>query len=358
MTSILHPVYFSIFPQKAIVTSRAHGIDISKYDLFFLPETAISQLDFVIQRISYRLTRDEAFDTLLPGVMHVPIRGGYHYLNSDKSWREQADNFLSYVDDYKYHFFACDFEGAFNILSTDFAYAAWQWIHYVQGRTGKPVLLYTSPSLYSQYIHPSQARFGIDWNTVDWWSAQWFFLPNPDGAPTMPSGRAGWKIWQYTDKGDGTQYGVARPTACDLDVYNGSVGELKEWLKIEDGTIPPEEPMTKYYRLDTTAVNIRVGPGASYQDVGDLVKRDVVQLTGSPIGGWAPYKVAQHADGTPVKLINGVVLDISNTQTFWSTNAYFVEVAGLPNPTEPPPPVVDEYILYVKDGVSRKFIPE
>jgi hypothetical protein len=240
MTSILHPLYFSLFPQGEAVTSRAHGLDISKYDLFFRPENAINQLDFVIQRVSYRLTRDEAFAQLVNGVMSVPIRGGYHYLNSDKGWKEQADKFLSYVAGYDYHFFACDFEGSFNALSLDFAYQAWQWIHYVAGETGKPILLYTSPSLYNSYIAPSQSRFGINWNTVPLWTAQWFFTPNPNGAPSNPAGRtAGWKFWQYTDKGDGTQYGVARPTACDLNVFNGTVQQLRDWLRIG---VPAPDP--------------------------------------------------------------------------------------------------------------------
>ncbi len=57
------------------ITPRAHGIDISKYDLSFDPAKATGQLDFVIQRVSYRTTRDELFLKLLPGVLKMPIRG-------------------------------------------------------------------------------------------------------------------------------------------------------------------------------------------------------------------------------------------------------------------------------------------
>lgn len=78
--TFLHSVFQSVsnIPQ----TNRAHGIDISKYDKFFNPETATAQLDFVIQRISYGIRQDEAFGDLVDGVMRVPIRGGYHYLSS------------------------------------------------------------------------------------------------------------------------------------------------------------------------------------------------------------------------------------------------------------------------------------
>ncbi len=242
IADITHPLYFSINPQGETVTPRAHGIDISKYDLFFEPALATGQLNFVVQRISYRTTRDEAFDKLLPGVMSMGIRGGYHYLNSDTPWQKQADAFLSFVAGHDYHFFVCDFEDSFNTMSTAFAYEAWQWIQYVKNKTGKKVLLYAGPYVYKDYIVPSQVRYGIDWNTVDLWTAQWFFIPNPNGTPWMPPGRtAGWKLWQYTDKGDGRIYGVARATACDLDVFNGSPQEMRAWLGI-DGSTPPPDP--------------------------------------------------------------------------------------------------------------------
>lgn len=237
--SQFHPAYFTLFPQGTSVTSRAHGLDLSKYDLFFRPEQATSQLDFVVQRISYGTTRDEKFDELVPGVMQVPIRGGYHYFSSWIDWKTQADRYLQYVSPYEYHFHNCDFEDAFNVLSKDVAKRAWNWIHYVEDKTGRPTLLYTSPSLYNDYIYPSQLQYGINWNDVDLWTAQWFFTPNPNGTPSTPRGRTKpWKLWQYTDKGDGTKYGVARPTACDLDVYNGTVQQMMEWLRIGSTPIP------------------------------------------------------------------------------------------------------------------------
>jgi GH25 family lysozyme M1 (1,4-beta-N-acetylmuramidase) len=232
LKSLFHSVYLTLNP--TVVTPRAHGIDLSKYDLKFIPENAVNQLDFAIQRVSYRTTRDEAFTTLLPGVMQVPVRGSYHYLNSDTDWLFQADRFLTYVRGYDYHFFVCDFEGAFNILSTAFAYSAWRWIDFVRNRTGKPVFLYTSPALYNQYIYPSQRQYNIDWNNIPLWQAQWFYTPNANGSPSTPLGRtAGWKLWQYTDRGDGTLYGAGRTTACDLDVWNGTIEEMREYLGVQ-----------------------------------------------------------------------------------------------------------------------------
>ena len=185
---ITHRLYYLLAPQSAVITTRAHGIDISKYDLEFVPENATGQLDFVWQRISYRLTRDEAFEKLLPGVMRVPIRMGYHYLNSGTDWKAQADAYLSYISGFEYHAHAVDFEGTANVLSQSFAYDAWRWRDYVEQKTGKITHLYTGRYLYQDWLIPSQKTYGINWDTVPLWHAQYFYVPNPDGTPNMPTG--------------------------------------------------------------------------------------------------------------------------------------------------------------------------
>ena len=235
----IHSLYFSLFPQSTSLTARAHGIDLSKYDLYFLPETAAGQLDFVVQRASYGLTQDERFNELLIGVKQVGIRGAYHYLSSGLGWQAQADKYLSIVSPHDYHFHVCDFEGAYNTLSTAFAKRAWDWIAYVRQKTGKPVLLYTGKYIYQDYITPSGTQYGIDWNTVPLWIAQYPFAPVPDGTPSLPAGRNNWTLWQYTDKGNSELYGTG--AACDLDVYHGTPAELKQWL-----AIPPSADVISY----------------------------------------------------------------------------------------------------------------
>ncbi len=233
------------------LTPRAHGIDLSKYDLHFTPENAVNQLDFAIQRVSYRLTRDEAFAQLVDAVMRVPIRGGYHYLNSDTDWKAQADKFIAYASPFDYHFYVCDFEAAFNVLSTGFAYSAWKWIQYVKQQTGKPVMLYTNFSNYQDYIAPSERVYGIDWDMVPFWQAQYFNVRTPNGTPSTPAGRtAPWKIWQYTDNADGTLYGMGRATAGDLDVFNGTVQEMRAWLGVEAPEPSAVEHTTPFSGVD------------------------------------------------------------------------------------------------------------
>lgn len=119
--------------------------------------------------------------------------------------------------------------------------------------------------------------------------------------------------------------------------------------------------MTTYYRLNTEAVNIRSGPSSGYTDIGDLQRDDVVAVEAKS-GTWFKFTDAQHPDGSPVQLAGGRGPVSAYTGQCWATNAYFVQVAGMPKPPAPDPdpeePPADEYILHVKDGVTRKFLPE
>lgn len=222
------------------VTSRAHGPDMSKYDLSFDPAKATHQLDFAIQRASYRTTPDQLFAELNVGVQKVPIRLAYHYLNSDASWVLQYDTFMKTVADKNFHAFVCDFERPFNTMSVAFAKSAWDFCKQVVIDTGKRCLIYTNKYEYQDWLVPSQVKYGINWNLVDFWIAQYWNSPNPDAQPLLPAGRtAGWNLWQYTSNGGGTKYGMGRPVEGDLNVFNGTVDEMKKWLGITDPTPEP-----------------------------------------------------------------------------------------------------------------------
>lgn len=247
MKSLFHRPFLAL--SNIAQTQRAHGVDVSKYDKFFRPETATGQLDFAIQRIGYGIFMDEAFDILAEGVMRVPIRGGYHYLSSGVSWQAQADVFLKNVEGFDYHFFVCDFEGYYNKLSLVFAYEAYRWIQYIANHTKKKVLLYTNPSHYDEYIAPSAKEFKINWDAVDLWLGQYWFTPDPNKQPGLPKSRKSWNLWQYTSNGDGTKYGMARSAACDLNVFNGSVADMRAWLGLGNSPVPPPPVPQPYPKI-------------------------------------------------------------------------------------------------------------
>lgn len=120
--------------------------------------------------------------------------------------------------------------------------------------------------------------------------------------------------------------------------------------------------MTTYFRLNADSINIRSGPSSGFSDIGDLFRGDVVAVE-ERSGNWSRIVDARHPDGSPVLLSGGRGPLSSYSGQCWATNAYFVQVSALPgtpppDPDPDPPPEPEEYILHVKDGVTRKFLPE
>jgi GH25 family lysozyme M1 (1,4-beta-N-acetylmuramidase) len=220
---------------------RAHGVDISHWDVSFDPEKATGLIDFAIQKASEGTFRDSKFVEIWAGVQKVPIRGAYHYLRSGSNWQTQADFFISVVKGNDYHFYALDFEDMGNTMGASFADMAHQWIEYATAKTGKRVFLYTNPSHYDADLFP----YG-DWmKDYPLWLAHYWNNPKPDMDPGMPKKRkpGDWTIYQYASEinfaGHAKEYGTP-VNSIDLNVFNGTVADMRAWLKL--GAPPPPPP--------------------------------------------------------------------------------------------------------------------
>lgn len=222
---------------------RAQGIDISYYDISFDPTKSIYPIDFVIQRVSYggssgSILKDPAFSRLLPGVQKVSIRGAYHYFSTFSSWQKQADFFLKTIKDADYHFYALDFESAFNQFTSQTVQDCISWMKYVQENTGKKTIFYTNPNLYDMYAW----AYCADWPL---WIAQYWNVPSPNKNPGLGRHRkkGDWLIYQYDCEinqkpGQSKNYGCGA-TCIDRDVFNGTVEDMQSWIEIGIPLISP-----------------------------------------------------------------------------------------------------------------------
>ena len=219
---------------------RAHLVDVSKYQVFLEPK---GNLDGVIIRSGYGLMKDKKFVELTAAAKDIPVRGAYHYFSSNVPWEVQAKFFVEQVKDKGFHFYALDFERAFNNKSAGFASTAQKWMQYVADATGKKVVLYTNPSTYKDWLLP-YGNWMIMWPL---WVAQWPWFPKPEtGRPNMTGmKRSDWILWQYSGDGNrkGAMYGVGSRDV-DEDVSNGTVEEFYEWAGVEIPTEPPPDDDT------------------------------------------------------------------------------------------------------------------
>ena len=216
--------------------ARAHGIDISKWQVTFDASVNPDDIQFVVMRASVGIMADPIFDQLYESIQPVPIRGAYHYFRSEWGWKEQADKFVELVKDTNLHYFALDVETADNVRSKKFCDDAKRWIDYVAKKTGKKVILYTNPIIYSTWLKP----YGNWMKNYPLWLAQYWFEPDRDKTPGLPEGVTEWSFWQYSADGNnlGDVYGVGS-RSIDLDVFNGTEAELRKFVGAKKGKPKP-----------------------------------------------------------------------------------------------------------------------
>lgn len=185
------------------------------------------------------------------------------------------------------------------------------WLERVELQTGRRPLLYSTPSWLEDWTTPSStlrlyplwiARYGLDQAAA--------IFPNPlvrlSGgcyltAWTNNDCSSAWRLWQYTDKAPGTQYGVAS-TTIDLNVVadSKSLATLLagSWVAGEADLAPANEATAM--TADITGLKLAGGtvtatvkrPNGALVTAGSIsVLVDGVALTGASIarsssGSW------------------------------------------------------------------------
>ena len=198
------------------------------------------------------------------------------YLKDGYDWEEQAKHLLKVVDGKDFHFFALDIER--NPGSEFYVYDEQknikskgknkftkaeiqnikQWVEFVQKhKPGIPVLLYTSADIYNDELIPNGGEI---LKNLDHWIARYpDKFDRNEGDPFDEftiKGVNNWRFWQYSANNNqkGPDYGVAERRSgkkqkdVDLNVFNGSVEEMRKWLGLGPETkppvIPPDVPVT------------------------------------------------------------------------------------------------------------------
>jgi len=261
--------------EREKITDRAHGIDVSHYQEEFVLDKTWGQIDFAIAKVGEGYNTPYSSKDLgdptdfyriwNEGVAKVPIRGVYFYQRSGYSWEMQARMVLEFLErlDIKPHMIWCDLEkGNNNIDKTILADTLrildlWSSVapQYTSG-------FYANKDIIQNYIIPMGSKYmGLEWiermKAYPLWYAQYYFTGrSPDKQPLTLSTWGDWDLWQYTDKGDRFEYRdgtkMRHYGSPDLNVYNGSVQEMKNWLKISDKPdVPIEIPdRSKIKRID------------------------------------------------------------------------------------------------------------
>ena len=194
--------------------SRAKGIDISKWQLWFNDP---GNLDFIIVKASEGVTADPKFEHYLTHIQSVPVRGAYHYYRTALDPIMQAEYFMDLIatSGHNWHFLAVDYENTGNTLDRQGAENLLKCLKHIRTSQELPVLVYTGEYIYRDNMRVWREEF----DDFPLWVAR--YSEHDPGSIMERS----WDFWQWTSSANGEQAGVGSEFV-DRNVYNGTVEQL------------------------------------------------------------------------------------------------------------------------------------
>lgn len=299
--------------------------------------------DFVIIRAGQNLWTDPVFKKNWKAAKESELpRGSYWFYDSRADPNRQAALWANQLGDDagELPLFA-DFEEAYNG-----PYKGWQnWQRFLEELKarvgGKEIGIYTA----FYYWRDNAPNPKTDANSLEYFHQYPLWIANYGVArPSVPRpwGEDEWLFWQYTETGDGKNYG-AESNAIDLNYFNGDAQTFASRFQVPtpEGPAPPLPGTGTMYRVNAVSLNVRVGPDTSYWSLGHLKKGEVVE------------KISANADGTWIQIRRN-----SDDLTGWCAARYLVLVGG--SPPVPPPGTgilyrVTATSLNVREGPGTSF---
>jgi len=191
------------------------GIDVSHYQgVIDWAKVAAAGVKFAFLKCTEGVGKDPMYSANMATIDPSIIAGAYHFFTVDLPGDEQARQFLttSIISPLAPSLYAVDLEQA----PTDkgaYAGQALKFILAVEEATGKPPIVYGSPSFLAKYL--SKANIGD--------SPLWIAEYGPP-KPSVPAPWTDWVFWQHTSGGH--MDGITTPV--DLDWFNGDIDALRE----------------------------------------------------------------------------------------------------------------------------------
>jgi lysozyme len=178
------------------------------------------------------------------------LRGGYHFLRWDLSGLLQARIFCDIMaDDPGELPPVADFEAPNQGSLYPSNALLEQFLMEVQTRTKKVPMIYTAPGYWNIHGRNKHTKLHDDkWAYFPLWIAHWIKnfqlgVSQPMEIDPWKRLRKKWTFWQYSATGDGLAFG-AESKAIDLNVFNGTLEELRKFAGIGGTTNPPTNPPT------------------------------------------------------------------------------------------------------------------
>lgn len=200
---------------------------------------------YVIIRAGQNLWEDRVFDVSWRNSKGVLPRGCYWFFDSRVDPKFQAKKWLQCFDDPQdlgELEMWCDFEDTYGGK-----FGGWKnWFDFMEElkRLEPKVRLgiYTGYHYWREHtIAKSISKASLNYFAQ---YPLWIAAYNNVG-PSVPAPWADWKLWQFTDNGDGTRFGV-ESLNIDLNYFRGEEADFQEWISgFKEPPTEPTEPEAK-----------------------------------------------------------------------------------------------------------------
>jgi GH25 family lysozyme M1 (1,4-beta-N-acetylmuramidase) len=255
--------------------NKAHGLDISKYQLSFSQAPNPPRpIQYITQRSGYAKKSDEKFIEFLPAMRESQndfntLIGQYHYYSTGVDVNAQIKFLQSQIAIAKsqgitVRYLWWDYEKFYNNLNrnsyNDLVYA----MDKIPGETGLKTYMYCNEDVWNTALEP----FGTAHRKMPFAYAAYYWYPTPNREPILPKNCDHYDWWQYeitgkysviSTAGKGQDYGSGHAN-LDLSIYNGTLEKMYTDLGIEEEqpTPPPNTQIDITSELATIRQNLQI----------------------------------------------------------------------------------------------------
>lgn len=299
--------------------------------------------EFVILRAGQNLWGDRDFKVNWRESKAVGLpRGSYWFYDSRVDPKLQAEKWVSMFDgDFGELPLWADFEDNYNG-----PFKGWRnWYNFIERvkqliPAGKEIGIYTA----FYYWRENTVAVGIPNASLNYFKQYPLWIANYGVAsPLVPAPWDTWTLWQFTDNGDGTIYGV-ESLNIDLNYFNGDLAAFRARFNLSNTPPPPPPPPSNRFRVTVASLKVRSGAGLSFPQIGSVRLNEEVERIGS------------NADGTWLN-----IKKLDDSLSGWSFAAYLQNISGGGTPPDDngggsnPPPDDEDTNWYRVTTASLKI---
>jgi len=281
------------------IVDRVVGVDVSRWQgniRWAKTKEAGAEFTFVKATEGYSWEDPKFLQNIEGAKAAGLLTSAYHYFKADLNPLNQANWFLALVGEAEAEFGKLELPVAVDVEeipnTPGFESRLLTFINRVIDVRGRNPILYTNPGFYRSHLS------NTNWaNYSDLWIAHWNVLE-----PGYPATYPDWTFHQYTNQGDGKEFG-AESLAIDLNRFNGNLEALLDYAQI----IPPGNTIKLLY-----GTNIRLTPQFS-GEIGYANK-----LISLPAGTELPYlgtTLGEEYNGSDEWYVTEMAITWGNTGT-------------------------------------------